>query len=364
MRKFFLLIISLLFILPLFCLGQQKENNIKVYNEIFLTLKNNYPLFQYRSYYSIDSAYNKYKLEALNSKSETDLADCCCRMIGALEDFHVRIFVKEQKCFALSTPLNWHRIFHNDSLQKVFWSNSDSTLYKAGFNKMKEAFLDGQSPMIRYASSEGIGYLNITRFQLKTSTDFSRRDANALESFMDTLVKAFKPINALIIDLRSSMGGEVEYAELIASRLTKEKRQYSYTVQFKTSHDSLEPIKHYIIPKGIDQLNVPIVLLVNKVTRSAAEDFTLMVKQLPNVYLIGEQTWGALARSRMYKVSNGWKLQYSIEKVYSKEGIIYEGRGIPVDARLDHSWNDILSREDRMVHEALLYIQKNEFTNH
>jgi len=279
-------------------------------------------------------------------------------MIETLEDFHVRIWEGNNKCYALSKQSNWHKIFPSDSLQKVFWKNSDQTLYKSNFSEIKNSFFEDDLPMVRYSKSDKIGYLNITRFELKFGANLKSSDSKQLSELMDKIVDDFKGVNVIIIDLRSCMGGWPEYGEIVASRLTKEKRHYATTVKFKTAKDSLAPVKHYIKPDGPQQLNVPVIILTNKVVRSAAEDFILMLKQLPNVYIIGEPTWGAFAESDMHKLSNGWKVQYSNQKVYSPNGETYEGKGIPVDLRIDNTWENIVNKNDAVIEAAILYSKK------
>ncbi len=355
-----LLTTILLTLNSLLCLAQQKSStkmNIRVYDEIYTTLKENYPLFKCRSYYNLDSAYLKYKSQIVTSIDTEELGNFSCKMISELNDFHVRLYAGKNRCYALSTPLNWHKIFHSDSLQKVFWANSDQTLYKAGFTKIQSRFFDEGQPMMRYAKSSQIAYLNIIRFEFKFSHRVSRQHSAQIALLIDSLVQDFKDSKALIIDLRSCMGGNPEYGEIIANRLTKEKKTYSLNLTFKTAKDSLSPVEHYIQPQGRDQLNIPIIVLTNKVARSAAEHFILMLKQIPGVYIIGEPSWGAFANSKTHTLPNGWKLQYSTEKVYAPNEQIYEGKGIPVDLPIDNSWDDIISQNDKVISAALLHIK-------
>ena len=355
MRK--LLRFFLYLLMPVSCIGQQIKNtdeNLKVYHEIYSVLKNHYPLFQYRGYYNLDSAYEKYKPEVIKSTTRDQLGLYCCHMIQGLEDFHVRIYGESGKCYALSTPLHWHQLFYNDSLQRVFWNNSDNTLYQSNFAQLKSVLYDDKLPMIRYSKSNELGYLNITRLETKFDATLSSKDSKLLAKTMDSIVSQFKTIKVLLIDLRSCMGGWTEYGEIMASRLTKKRIQYATTVYFKTAKDSSSAIQHFINPEGPEQLEVPVIILTNKVVRSAAEDFILMLKQLPNVYIIGEPTWGAFSESRVHKLSNGWRLQYSNEKVYSPHGEIYEGRGIPVDLRIDNTWEDITNKSDKVLTEAIV----------
>jgi C-terminal processing protease CtpA/Prc len=276
-------------------------------------------------------------------------------MLKGLEDFHVRLYSDNGFCYALSQT-DWHRTFSSDSLQRMFWSNSDNTLYQAGFSKMVCRFYDENKPMIRYSRSREIGYLNVTRFDFGRS--FKSKDSIKVALLMDSIVQEMKGVKTLIIDVRSCQGGNTKFGEIIASRLTNKKKKYAQTVRFINAKDSLKSIEQFISPAGKEQLILPIVVITNKVARSAAEEFILMLKQLPNSYLMGEPTWGAFSSNREYILPNGWTLEYSTDKIYTPKGEIYEGKGIPVDFYISNDWNDIVNKKDKVILSVLENVKR------
>lgn len=356
--RLYVLLICLVSV-PFLVKGQKMNSSdslIKGYDDIYITLKQNYPLFAYRSYYNLDTAYLAHRAKAIASRTEKALFESCCAMIKGLEDFHVRLSNKEGTCFALSGT-EWHRTFSNDSLQHMFWKNSDATLYKAGFVPLQSRFYDEGHPMVRFTRSKELAYLNLSRFEIQSDKNFGRLDSVRLTNFMDSLVLQFKGAKALIVDMRSCMGGEDVIGEIIASRLTRKLLCYARTIKYANAYDSMPPKSSYIYPKGKKQLQLPIFVLTNQVTRSAAECFVLMLKQLPEVYLIGEPTWGAFSSTRKKKLQNGWKLTMPQERIETCQGEVFEGRGIPVDYRVKNCWNDILSEQDPVISKALDFAQ-------
>jgi len=62
---------------------------------------------------------------------------------------------------------------------------------------------------------------------------------------------------------------------------------------------------------------------------SGGEITTLMLRQLPNVILVGGTTRGAFSTPLAKPLPNGWYLELSNEVFEDSEGHVFEGRGIP-----------------------------------
>jgi hypothetical protein len=341
----------------------QDTDTTSIYDETYSFLKREYPLFSQRDYYDLDFFYQKYRGEALKNANEDSTMEFTCKMIKNLEDFHTRIYMSDGMCWAVHST-DWHKTFNSEKKQNLFWRNSDSTLYKYGFNPMIEilpaenSFGNGnKNPMFRYTKKGEIGYLNPARFETKEGRENDDKNFLIIAKEMDSLVKYMNGIEVLIVDMRSCLGGWPIHAETMFSRLTSTRRKYATGVFFENAHDSLSPIELFVNPGGEEQLNVPILILTNKVARSSAEYFILMLRTLPDVYSIGAPTWGAFAGSKVYTLSNGAELQYSSEKIYDQNGVCFEGKGIPVDQHLENGWDDIENKEDKVILKALEYIR-------
>jgi C-terminal processing protease CtpA/Prc len=75
----------------------------------------------------------------------------------------------------------------------------------------------------------------------------------------------------------------------------------------------------------------PIVVLISASTVSAAETFTMIMDEMPNVTLIGETTHGAFSNVLEWTLPNGFNIGMSNEFYLTPDGVWYEGTGIPVD---------------------------------
>jgi len=72
----------------------------------------------------------------------------------------------------------------------------------------------------------------------------------------------------------------------------------------------------------------PIYMLTSELTASAAEVFTLRMRELPNVVQVGETTQGIFSDSTEKGLPNGWVLAMSTEIYRDPRGQNYEGAGV------------------------------------
>jgi C-terminal processing protease CtpA/Prc len=69
-------------------------------------------------------------------------------------------------------------------------------------------------------------------------------------------------------------------------------------------------------------------------TASAGEIFTLCMRTLPHVTLVGEATMGILSDNLKKHLPNGWTCSISNEFYRTPDGVLYEGPGIPADVEV------------------------------
>ncbi|MEL7123841.1 MAG: S41 family peptidase [Bacteroidota bacterium] len=190
-----------------------------------------------------------------------------------------------------------------------------------------------------------IGYLKLATFS-GTSEDFDV----ALRLLTD-----FDNLNGVIIDVRNNGGGNELNAQLIAGRFTDQTTTYRYT-KYKEGcqRNKLSDFKTLKLdPVGPEQFLGKVILLTNKKTFSAGEDFTLMMKALPNVYHIGDHTWGGFATGPTQKtLSNGWGYRVSRNINYDLSKTPFVG-GIAPDERVIISVEDEINEEDVVLEKAI-----------
>jgi hypothetical protein len=141
--------------------------------------------------------------------------------------------------------------------------------------------------------SPGVGYLQMMAFAPPfLSAD---RIAGAMDKLADT--------DALIIDLRGSMGGHPAGVALLISYFVDQRtrlndiwsRDTGSSTQFWTE-DRLDG-KRYGGKK-------PVFILVDRDTKSASEDFAYTMQALKRATVIGSRTWGGAHPGRPYRLGD------------------------------------------------------------
>lgn len=107
----------------------------------------------------------------------------------------------------------------------------------------------------------------------------------------------------------------------------------------------------------------PIVLLTSGMTASAAEIFTLMMRELPNVTLIGEPTSGEFSDIFSGILPNSWDFGLSNERYTATDGAVYEKVGIPPQQEVLITLEDIQAGRDAVLEAALEHLQRKALTN-
>ncbi len=76
---------------------------------------------------------------------------------------------------------------------------------------------------------------------------------------------------------------------------------------------------------------MPVYLLTSGVTFSAAELFTWIMADMPQVTVVGGRSGGGMSDILERTLPNGWKLGLSNQRYLRQNGSSYERVGIPVD---------------------------------
>ncbi len=160
-------------------------------------------------------------------------------------------------------------------------------------------------------NNEKIGYIRITEFSRPTAKEFQE----ALEKL------TAKGIDGLIIDLRNNPGGLLSSVVDVASLIIP-------------NGEKIVSIKYRSYPEEIDKSysgkysKVPLVVLVNGGSASAAEILTGAVKDNKRGVIIGEKTYGKGSVQSIYPLSNGGALRLTIAYYYTPAGIKINKIGI------------------------------------
>ncbi|MGF7184786.1 carboxyl-terminal processing protease [Desulfitispora alkaliphila] len=164
---------------------------------------------------------------------------------------------------------------------------------------------------------DGIGYVKIR--------SFTRTTPNELVRAMDY----FKRENArgVIVDLRNNSGGLVEGVYGVAEALVPE-APITHVVNRQRIAES-----YYTSGKGLD---MPLVLLVNRGTASAAEILVSAVKDNQVGVVVGTETYGKAYIQSVYELSDGGLFALTTAQYLTPQGRAIHRVGISPDYYVAH----------------------------
>lgn len=188
---------------------------------------------------------------------------------------------------------------------------------------------------IRWFKNDGLGYLFIgTMLGYAENTEdeltFSRNTLTAVDAALDEALTDLNDVEGLIIDVRTNDGGFDFVSMAIASRFAQEEF-HAFSKQARDGNSRTELLDVYVGPRSEINYTGPIAVLTSSSTVSAAETFTMIMDEMPNVTLIGEASHGAFSNVLEWTLPNGFNIGMSNEFYLTPEGVWYEGSGIPVD---------------------------------
>jgi carboxyl-terminal processing protease len=187
--------------------------------------------------------------------------------------------------------------------------------------------------------ADGIAYLSLPAFT-----------QNAPEKFRAALqgLLAQQP-KALIWDLRDNRGGSTEAAQQILSYFINEGVLFSAELKggIQQPFNALG---------GALAANIPLVVLVNNRSYSAAEAAAAAIQERQRGILIGTQTHGKAEIQTTLSLTDGSLLHYSIGKLLSPDGHWVEGRGVTPDIVVS---DDRSAQKDPVLDSAVEYIRRN-----
>jgi len=187
---------------------------------------------------------------------------------------------------------------------------------------------------------KNIGYIRFTMFQ-KTSPEEFKKALEALEKN--------KNLEGIIVDVRNNPGGLLDSAVAISDYFLPKGKLIVYTKgripesinKYYSTHDPIVP------------LNVPIVMLVNQGTASAAEILTGALRYNNRAIVVGEKTFGKGSVQTLYPLSLGYAMKITTAKYYMPNHKCIDGKGIEPDIKVKLSEKDIaeLKKEFKEIEE-------------
>ncbi len=200
------------------------------------------------------------------------------------------------------------------------------------------------SQRIRYGSIGDVGYVFVPSFA-----------GQGWGGEIEQALAAMGTIAGLIIDIRDNSGGNEGNGRDIAARLYDVTRPYRIS-RFRDGPghgDFGAPVTASLAPAGNRRFAGPVVLITNRFNGSSAEDFTLMLRVLPQVTVVGDTTLGVGSNPLVRTLGSGWSYRVPQSMQSTPDGFVYQWQGLPPDVPVEWSETDVGAGRDPYIEAAL-----------
>ena len=252
-------------------------------------------------------------------------------MVAELRDGHVNL----TSSMGTSQYREWFDAYpHNfsDSIQRIYLGK-DYTVSSALTCQILE---------------NNIGYIYVGSFNTGLG------DGN-----LSQMLSLFAMCDGLIVDVRDNGGGALTNAQRMAARFTNEKVLVGYMCH-KTGpgHDDFSrsyPV--YIEPADGVRWQKPVVVLTNRRSYSATNDFVNSMRQFPLVTTLGDKTGGGSGLPFTSELPCGWGIRFSASPMFDPLMQQLEF-GIDPDVKVDMTVEDMARGRDTMIERACEILKK------
>lgn len=235
-----------------------------------------------------DAVHSTYARRIGPEMTREELFLVCADMLDELRDGHVN----------LSAPFN-------TSYYRKWWSD-----YPQNFSArlIEESYFNfnyrQSSGMLFGILQDNIGYIYYSSFSNPIG-----------EGNLDNVLYFLKNTQGLIIDVRDNGGGDLTNVKTLVSRFISEPTVVGY-ISHKTGpghSDFSEPYEITYNPADVGRIRwgKPVVVLANRSTFSAANNFVSIMKLLPGVKVVGATTGGGSGMPFSSELPCGWSVRFS-----------------------------------------------------
>ena len=253
------------------------------------------------------------------------LFEVLSEMVAELRDGHVNL----TSSLASSQYRQWF-----DSYPRNFSDSIQSIYLKKDYN---------QSSGLTYQILENnIGYIYCSSFSNGIG------DGN-----LDQTLNRLAICDGLIIDVRNNGGGNLTTAQKLAARFTNQKTLVGYMTHKtgKGHGDFSNPYPVYIEPSNGIRWQKRAVVLTNRRSFSATNDFVNSMKQFPLITIVGDKTGGGSGLPFTSEIPCGWSIRFSASPMLDPQMNQIEF-GINPDVKIDMTSEDMQKGKDTMIEYA------------
>lgn len=268
------------------------------FEALWTAIDEHYCFFAYKNV-DWDSVGRVYRARVNPAMTSRELFDLCGDMLKELRDGHTNLIAAHD----VSRYWIWEQypVNYDERIIDQYYLNFD---YK-------------RASGIKYQIlPENIGYMYYGSF----SSGIGEGNLDLILSYLNTA-------DGLVIDVRSNGGGYLSNVETLVSRFI-EGRTYAGAISHKTgpAHDAFsEPYDYYFNPaKNHVHYRKSVVVLANRGSFSATNNFVSIMKSLPQVTVVGDTTGGGCGLPFTSELPNGWTVRFSSCPITGPDGQLTE----------------------------------------
>lgn len=296
-------------------LPEWDNDNLGNFDALWTILDEHYCFFEEKDI-DWNTVRTNYRSRVTPDMTEKELFKLCSEMLDVLRDGHTNL-------------ISWFDV----SYYRKWWSD-----YPQNFDwrLVQQYYLDfdyssGGGLNYKLLEPDSVGYVRYASFV-----------AGFTEAFVSDMLYTLKDCDGLIIDIRDNGGGSLVNATDLAAHFVAERTLGGY-ISHKTGpghNDFSEPYPYYIDPaNGVKWLK-PVVVLTNRSTYSAANNFVAMVHEFDHVAVMGDTTGGGSGAPFSSEIPNGWAVRFSASPLYDAKMRLTEHgvaptEGYDIDMDLD-----------------------------
>ena len=214
-------------------------------------------------------------------------------------------------------------------------------IFSTALSTKKQVTIIRQKLEIPIIQDELIG--DILYIHLLSFNDYSGRD---VEKALKKHEGAYKKI---LLDLRDNGGGTLDAAVDVASL-------FFSAPKIVSTIDGKEPRKY--VSEGKNDVDIPVYILVNWQTASAAEILASALHVHLKAPIFGTQTYGKWSVQELFSLSNGAQIKVTTAHWLTAAGDKLDGKWIIPDSILLPKIQDLVAGKDGQKEEAIERIKK------
>ncbi len=183
--------------------------------------------------------------------------------------------------------------------------------------------------------NDGVAYIKLNHFNLKTDGELRA----AIKKAMD------KKAKGIIMDLRNNPGGLLDVCVDVTSQFIPKGVVVGMKGRFEKANDTL-------YAKEGRANNLPLVVIVNEGSASAAEIFAGAVKDHKRGTIVGMKTFGKGSVQTLFNLPDGSGIYVTIARYHTPSGFVLDHKGLQPDIKVEGEPKKD-KKEDKQLQKAL-----------